>query len=31
MKLNIGCGYKKLEGFVNIDKAVEVSPDMVVS
>lgn len=29
-KLNIGCGYDKREGFLNIDKAKEVNPDMVV-
>lgn len=30
MKLNIGCGYNKMEGFFNIDKAKEVNPDKVV-
>lgn len=30
-KLNIGCGWNKKEGFVNIDKAPEVKPDMVVN
>ncbi|MCM8787954.1 MAG: methyltransferase domain-containing protein [Candidatus Omnitrophica bacterium] len=29
-KLNIGCGYEKKEGFVNIDKAREVNPDYIV-
>ena len=29
-KLHIGCGYFKLEGFINIDKAEEVEPDRVV-
>lgn len=29
-KLNIGCGWDKLEGFVNIDKSPEVDPDMIV-
>ena len=24
-KLNIGCGFNKLDGFINIDKAKEVS------
>ena len=28
--LNIGCGWKKRENFVNIDKAKEVKPDFVV-
>jgi len=30
-KLNIGCGLNKKEGFVNIDKAPEINPDMVVN
>jgi SAM-dependent methyltransferase len=30
MKINIGCGYDKREGWINIDKAEEVKPDMVV-
>jgi predicted SAM-dependent methyltransferase len=30
-KLNIGCGYNKKEGFVNIDKAKEVKPDEIVN
>lgn len=30
MKLNIGCGYKKLKGYVNIDSRKEVKPDEVV-
>lgn len=29
-KLNIGCGYEKIKGFINIDKAKEVKPDKVV-
>ncbi len=29
-KLHIGCGRVKLEGFINIDIAKEVEPDMVV-
>ena len=28
--LNIGCGWNKIKGFVNIDKAKEVNPDKVV-
>jgi len=31
MKLNIGCGFNKREGFINIDKAKEVKPDKVVN
>lgn len=30
MKLNIGCGTKKLDGFVNIDKSALVEPDKVL-
>lgn len=30
-KLNIGCGYDKFDGFVNIDIAEEVNPDKVVN
>ncbi len=30
-KLNIGCGYEKLEGFINIDISEEVKPDVVVN
>jgi len=30
MKLNLGSGYKKKEGFINIDKSPEVNPDQVV-
>ncbi len=29
-KLNIGCGWNKMKDFVNIDKAKEVKPDLVV-
>lgn len=30
MKLNIGCGYKKKEGYINIDISKEVKPDLVL-
>jgi len=30
-KLNIGCGYDKKEGFMNIDIAGGVNPDKVVN
>ena len=30
MKLNLGCGMKKMEGYVNCDKIKEVNPDKVV-
>ena len=29
MKLNLGAGYTKLEGYINIDIRESVSPDMV--
>lgn len=29
-KLNIGCGYKKKQGFVNIDISKDVKPDLVL-
>jgi SAM-dependent methyltransferase len=29
LKLNLGCGYRKLPGFVNIDNRPEVDPDRV--
>lgn len=29
-ELNIGCGWEKREGFINIDKTKEVKPDIVV-
>jgi len=30
-KLQIGCGWNKLDGFINIDKTIEVMPDEVVN
>ncbi|MDD5699617.1 MAG: methyltransferase domain-containing protein [Candidatus Nanoarchaeia archaeon] len=30
-RLNIGCGYEKKEGFINIDISKKVKPDMVVN
>lgn len=30
VKINIGCGNKKLTGFINVDSDPEVSPDLVV-
>jgi len=30
-KLNIGCGWKKEKGFINIDSAKEVKPDKIVN
>jgi len=30
-KLNIGCGWDKKEGFMNIDKSPEVNPDIIVN
>ena len=29
VKIEIGCGYNKREGFIGLDKAKEVNPDMV--
>jgi hypothetical protein len=30
MKLNLGCGFKKLDGFVNVDKFEACRPDLVM-
>ena len=30
MKLNLGCGYRKLPDCVNIDNRAEVEPDLVL-
>ena len=30
MKLNLGCGYGKLDGWLNVDKAAACTPDQVV-
>lgn len=30
LSLNLGCGYRKLPGFVNLDNRAEVNPDAVV-
>jgi SAM-dependent methyltransferase len=27
LKLNLGCGYRKMDGYVNIDNRIEVNPD----
>lgn len=29
LKLNLGCGYRKVEGFVNIDNRAECAPDLL--
>lgn len=29
VKLNLGCGFRKVEGFINIDNRPEVEPDLV--
>jgi len=30
VKLNLGCGYRKREGYINIDNRMEVAPDLCV-
>jgi len=30
MKLNLGCGFRKMPGYINIDNRAEVSPDEVI-
>ncbi|MHB8871221.1 MAG: class I SAM-dependent methyltransferase [Candidatus Doudnabacteria bacterium] len=29
MKINLGCGYRKIEGFINIDNREECDPDIL--
>jgi predicted SAM-dependent methyltransferase len=29
IKLNLGCGYAKLDGYINIDNRIEICPDVV--
>jgi len=30
MKINLGCGFNKIPGYVNIDSALEVNPDLLM-
>ena len=30
MKLNLGCGYNKMDGFLNVDNQIRCQPDMIV-
>jgi predicted SAM-dependent methyltransferase len=29
VKLNLGCGFRKLENYINIDNRAEVNPDLI--
>ena len=29
VRLNLGCGYRKLDGYINIDNRKEVEPDLI--
>lgn len=29
LKINLGCGYRKIEGFINIDNRTECDPDLI--
>jgi len=30
MKLNMGCGFNKIKDFINVDKAPECQPDLLM-